>query len=117
MQSLGLGDDLKKAIEASGIKTLYDATREYFNWGWAKGGFTTKNENCTPCEVRQVWINKILPYGKSMKVRFLKDYKMENEGTIYFEAKMGDEIEVTVGHRIYPLLMNLCDSKKIEEIV
>lgn len=115
--SFGLGDDIKKVIDMTGISTLYDATRAYFDWGFRQGGFMrTNTEECTPCQVRQAFLNRIIPYDKSMKVRFLQDYVMKNKEEIFFEAKAGDEVLVDKTHRIYPLLMNLCDAKKIEEV-
>ena len=115
MESLGLGDDIKKVIAASGIVRLADATREYFSWGWG-GGFTIKDENCTPCMVRQTWLNKLIPYDKKMTVRFLKDYQMRHQDKLLFEAKAGDVVDVNGSHPIYPVLMNLCDAKKVEEV-
>ena len=116
MVSVGIGDDIAKLIENSGAKTLYDLTREFFNWGMSGGFLNKEGADCSPCEGRQIFLNKLLPYDKQIRVRFLEDYFLLKEDVVYFSAKKGEEIDVKKGHPIYALLFMLCRVNKIEAV-
>jgi hypothetical protein len=100
MKSKGLGDTVEKITTFTGIKKLAE--------GLAK---IAGVEGCG-CNERKAILNELFPYeDTSRNFKVLEEFNIRNN--TYFK---GEVIDVSKKDRLFPELIKLVESKRLEEL-